>query len=179
MRIQKVTRADLFNQLPPASANNASEPTTNVDWKIVTGPDFPLFIDPVTAKIIPNVVKDWEISEDGRTTDLFLRRGMRWSDGEPFTADDWLFWWEDIYLDPDLGAKRPELEPGGELPVVEKVNDYQVRYSFAAPYPFFVSVISQKASQTRPGGRAAMFQPKHYLMQFHMRTTGAGQRRPR
>ena len=43
------------------------------------------------------VAASWELSDDGKTFTLFLRKGMKWSDGAPFTADDFVFWFEDIY----------------------------------------------------------------------------------
>ena len=98
---------------------------------------------------------------------------MRWSDGEPVTADDWMFWYEDVYQNPDLGQPIPEFEPGGEVPVVEKISDFQVRYTFAVPYPFFLFVISQVSGPSRPYTAAPdVFLPKHYLTQFHAKYVG-------
>ena len=61
-----------------------------------------LFWDPTGSKIVPSVAKGYEQSADGKITTLFLRRGMRWSDGAPFTADDFVFWYEDMYLNKDI-----------------------------------------------------------------------------
>lgn len=47
-------------------------------------------------EVIPNIAERWEVSEDGTTYTFFLREGLRWSDGEPFTADDILFWWNEV-----------------------------------------------------------------------------------
>ena len=52
-----------------------------------------LFWDVTGTKIAPNVAKGYEISADGKRTTLFLRKGMKWSDGAPFTADDFMFWY--------------------------------------------------------------------------------------
>src|SRR5690606_29939067 len=51
---------------------------------------------------IPNVAKSYEVSEDSREFTFHLREGMRWSDGHPFTADDIMFWYEDVFLNPEL-----------------------------------------------------------------------------
>ena len=50
----------------------------------------------------PNVPKSWEFSDDGKTVTFYLREGMKWSDGAPFTSADIIFWYEDMYLDDDL-----------------------------------------------------------------------------
>src|SRR5437660_3244810 len=61
-----------------------------------------LFWDVTGTKIAPNVAKGLETSADGRRTTLFLRKGMKWSDGAPFTADDFMFWYEAMYQNKDL-----------------------------------------------------------------------------
>jgi peptide/nickel transport system substrate-binding protein len=48
------------------------------------------------SQLMPNVAKAYEISNGGRTFTFFLRKGHKWSDGQPFTAEDIRFWWEDI-----------------------------------------------------------------------------------
>ena len=61
-----------------------------------------LFWDFTGSKIVPCVAKGYELSADGKTTTLFLRKGMKWSDGHPFTADDFVFWYEDMYLNKEI-----------------------------------------------------------------------------
>src|SRR6266571_3217791 len=61
-----------------------------------------LYFDYTGTKIVPNIARGWEVSKDGKTTTIFLRRGMKWSDGQPFTADDFVFWFEDLYQNKDL-----------------------------------------------------------------------------
>src|SRR5262249_53207060 len=58
-----------------------------------------LYWDYTGTKVVPNIARGWEVSRDGKLTTLFLRRGMKWSDGQPFTADDFVFWFEDVYQD--------------------------------------------------------------------------------
>src|SRR5205085_4582798 len=50
----------------------------------------------------PDIAKGWELSDDSKTLKLFLRQGMKWSDGQPFTADDFMFWYEDLLQNTDL-----------------------------------------------------------------------------
>jgi len=51
---------------------------------------------------MPCLAKDWKVSDDGRVVVITLRKGHKWSDGQPFTADDFVFWFEDIYRNKDL-----------------------------------------------------------------------------
>ena len=61
-----------------------------------------LYCDYTGTKIVPNIARAWEVSPDGKVTTLSLRRGMKWSDGQPFTADDFVFWYQDMYLNKEL-----------------------------------------------------------------------------
>jgi len=114
---------------------------------------------------IPNIARKWELSEDGKTLTLYLRKGMKWSDGYPFTADDIMYWWEDMVLNDELTPVKPTAwwAPGGELMKVEKVDDYTVRFRFAAPYPIAPMLLGG------PEGYWKAQNPKHYLSQFHIK----------
>ena len=61
-----------------------------------------LFWDYTGTKIVPNIARGWEVRTAARSLTLILRRGMKWSDGKPFTADDFVFWFEDLYQNKDL-----------------------------------------------------------------------------
>jgi len=114
--------------------------------------------------IIPNVAKGWEISEDRKTITLFLREGLRWSDGAPFTADDVLFWWNDIILNDELTpTKSSVLMRAGQLPEVKRIDDYTISFTFAAPYAIFPTYLGSWGGP-RFGPTTS---PKHYLSQFH------------
>ena len=113
--------------------------------------------------MIPNVVKDWEYSEDNKSITFFLREGLRWSDGVPFTADDILFWYEDIILNDSLTPVTPNMYlRGGEVGTLKKVDDYTVKFTFAKPYALFTTYLGSWAG---PNWQALT--PKHYLEQFH------------
>jgi len=75
-----------------------------------------------------------EVSKDLKEVTLHLRRGMRWSDGHTFTADDVIFWREDINLDPDIGYPSITLSIDGKNVAVEKVDDYTVVFRSPVPY---------------------------------------------
>src|SRR6185436_5890669 len=61
-----------------------------------------LFWDYTGTKLVPNIARAWEVSPDGKVTTLHLRRGMKWSDGMPFTADDFVFWFEEVYSNKEI-----------------------------------------------------------------------------
>jgi len=112
----------------------------------------------------PNVAKSWEISDEGRIFTFYLRKGMKWSDGEPFTAEDIMFWFEDIICNEELHPVfHPWLEIGGKRGTVEKIDDYTVRFRFQEPYGYFINVVAN--CDILP------YAPKHYLVQFHPKYT--------
>lgn len=78
------------------------------------------------------LAESWETSPDGRTTTFHLRRGVKWHDGEPFTAEDVLFTYR-ACMDPTVDAvnKRPTFE---EVSSVEAPDPYTVRVAWKTPY---------------------------------------------
>lgn len=123
-----------------------------------------------TTTTLPSVAKDWKQSEDGKTFTLYLRKGLKWSDGEPFTADDILFWWEDIILNDDYTPVKPRMwMPGDELMKVEKEGDYTVNFRFSTFNAGIVYLIrSWDVSRGWDGKtNGGMYAPKHYLKKWH------------
>ena len=87
------------------------------------------------------------ISDDATTYTFHLRPGMRWSDGEPFTADDIMFWYEDIASNKELSPAFPGwLTVGGEPVVVEKVDDYTVKITLNQAEAPFLSTLAMQFS---------------------------------
>ncbi len=95
-----------------------------------------------------------------------LREGSKWSDGEPFTADDIMFWFTDVVNNKDLTPAVPSwlLNKDGSPVKVEKVDDLSVKFTFATPFNFFLQEIAQKDYGDK---NIPMFLPAHYLKQFH------------
>jgi ABC-type transport system substrate-binding protein len=112
--------------------------------------------DTTFAKIVPNVATDYEISPDGTEYTFHLRKGIKWSDGEPFTARDIVFATEDILM----YKKFTEIPPFGQMSA-EEVDEYTVRFTFAEPYGLFLNYLA-----TRRGSYFSDY-PRHYLEQFH------------
>src|ERR1700734_3076587 len=87
-----------------------------------------------SLKTEPSLAKSWSVSRDGRQYTLQLRRGVRFSDGEPFNADDVIFSFQ-VYLDEKVdSSQRDLLVVGGKPITVVKVDDYAVRFELAQPY---------------------------------------------
>jgi ABC-type transport system substrate-binding protein len=113
-------------------------------------------------KIVPNLAWKWDVQDDGRTFVFHLVKGVRWSDGKPFTADDIMFYFEDVILYPELTPSVPKwLCPSGTPPKVSKVDDYTIRIEFDKPYGLFLDRLAC------PDGMAVVSKPKHYLKKFH------------
>ncbi|HTZ75848.1 MAG TPA: ABC transporter substrate-binding protein [Candidatus Aquilonibacter sp.] len=87
-----------------------------------------------TLKTEPALAKSWTVSPDGKQYTLHLRHGVRFSDGQPFNADDVVFSFQ-VYLDEKLHSPQRDLLVVGDKPVaVQKIDDYTVRFSLAQPY---------------------------------------------
>jgi len=136
--------------------------TISLDHMTLNGPETLFKFSPDDfITVIPNVAKGYEMSSDGKTLTVYLRKGMKWSDGHPFTVDDILFWWEDYTLNEEISAEvATRWRPGGEIAKFEKVDDYTFRCHFAVPsLPILLALAND--------GSARVFLPKHYLQQFH------------
>jgi len=129
-----------------------------------------LMLNDDCTKTIPNIAKSWKVSDDGKTFTLYLREGMKWSDGEPFTADDVMFWYEDFVNNEELTPVFPrKWLVGGERAKFVKVDDFTVEVQFAAPFYYIAYGINSNAFAGRQNGGAGagFYLPKHFLSQFH------------
>jgi peptide/nickel transport system substrate-binding protein len=85
-------------------------------------------VNPITQEPGPGLAESWSVAPDQKTWTFKLRQGLRWSDGQPFTADDVLFTWNDIMYNPDLNKITFELfRIGGRNFSVTKLDDFTVR----------------------------------------------------
>ena len=100
--------------------------------------------------------------EDGRIFTIHLRPGHRWSDGHPFTSEDFRYWWEDVATNEELYSSGPPatLLIEGELPKVSFPDETTVVYEWSRPNPFF---LPELASATP----LYIYMPAHYMKQFH------------
>ncbi|MFH5776020.1 ABC transporter substrate-binding protein [Paracoccus sp. NGMCC 1.201697] len=111
--------------------------------------------------IQPDILERFHVANE-RIFTFRLRRGHRWSDGSPLTAEDFRFAWEDIALHPEMSRSGPpaEMRAAGDPPRFEVLDDLTVRYSWDSPNPAF---LSRLAAPVPP----RLVLPAAYLRQFH------------
>lgn len=110
--------------------------------------------------IVPNIAKGWEWNEDFTQLTFFLRKGHKWSDGHPFTAEDVKFWYDNLSLDSKVIEKPKDyVLVAGERMEVEIIDPQTVRFILPAPKPGLLAHFAFSFAQG--------FQPKHFLGQFH------------
>jgi len=113
--------------------------------------------------LVPDILAAVDV-EAGRVFTLHLRAGHKWSDGQPFTAEDFRFWFRDVAENPHLSpAGLPlALLPNGEKPRFEVIDPQTVRYSWSQPNPLFLPALAGPDP-------LFIYCPAHYLKQFHQK----------
>jgi peptide/nickel transport system substrate-binding protein len=111
--------------------------------------------------IVPDILESIDVKGE-RVFTMKLRKGHRWSDGQPFTTDDFRYFWEDVASNKELSPTGPpsDLLVNGEAPKVEILDKQTIRYSWTRPNPDFLP---------RMAGASPLFifRPAHYLRKFH------------
>lgn len=114
------------------------------------------------STIVPNVAKEWKWNDDYTEITFTLRQGHRWSDGEPFTVDDVVFWMDDIILNEEIHKATPS--PWGEVGAsVEKIDDVTVKFKFDTPFTGLLYYLGGGGSYFVP------WAPKHFFEQYHIK----------
>ncbi len=156
------------------------------EWGFVPEQGMFRFKQDGSGEVEPNVCKEFYANEDSTVWTIKLREGMRWSDGEPFTADDIIFYYDHMShpaLDEDRTALALEAEgfysaftskPYNCYQVAKdgkrywaeftKINDYELTVTFAAPKPAFPVEVSVDNKW--------MFMPKHFYINYVARKDG-------
>lgn len=100
--------------------------------------------------------------EEGRKFTLHLRPGHRWSDGMPFTSDDFRYWWENVANDPDITPSGPPdfMIVNNRLGKVTFPDEHTVVFEWQIPNPNFLPLLAQASPPF-------IYRPAHYLSQFH------------
>ena len=110
--------------------------------------------------IVPNIAKSWEWNDDYTQLTFHLRKGHKWSDGQPFTSADVKFWYDNLSLDPNVIEKPKDyVLVAGERMTVEAPDDTTVIFNLPSPKPGLLAHFATSFAQG--------FQPKHFLGQFH------------
>ena len=100
--------------------------------------------NPLTGEIEPALAESWTVSEDKLKVIFTLRKNLKWSDGEPITADDVVFSFNQLYFNEEIPTSAKDtlrIGQSKELPKVKKLNDLQIEFTLPEPFaPFFSSV---------------------------------------
>jgi len=109
--------------------------------------------------VVPNVAKSWSWNDDYTVLTFVLREGHKWSDGAPFTAEDVVFWHNDLLLNPEVYEKTPDRWLFSGKPAKVEAKDPQtVVFTFPVPTPGILNRFAVDYGQA--------FQPKHVLGQY-------------
>ncbi|PIE33311.1 galactoside ABC transporter substrate-binding protein [candidate division KSB3 bacterium] len=97
----------------------------------------PMFMRKDKAEPLPNLAKSWKWAEDGKVLIMDLIKGAKWSDGDPFDAEDVIFTWEDMILDPQVNSwtSRSTWQISGEDITLEAIDEYTLKWTFPKAYP--------------------------------------------
>ncbi len=110
----------------------------------------------------PDIAEAIDVDDGQRVFTIHLRPGHKWSDGQPFTTEDFRYWWEDVANNKKLSPTGPpaQMLPQHKPPKVEVIDPVTIRYSWPVPNPTFL---------TNLAGTAPLFiyEPAHYLKAFH------------
>ena len=111
--------------------------------------------------IVPDILESFDV-EEGRIFTLRLREGHKWSDGHPFTTEDFRYWWDDVANHTDLAPLGPPIfmKVDGQPPKVEIIDEHTIRYTWQKPNPSFLP----RLAGARP---PFIYRPAHYMKQFH------------
>jgi len=120
----------------------------------------PVRWDRTGRKVVPGLAKSWEVRDEGRTYVLNLREGLKWSDGRPFTSEDFIFCYEDKYLNKEITPVFPNwLANRAEDLKVTAPDPLTVVYQFARPNGLFLEILAFRGTD--------LYLPKHYMKEFH------------
>ena len=113
--------------------------------------------------IVPDILESVDVVED-RIFTFHLRKGHKWSDGHPFTAEDFRYYWEDMANDGKMAPTGPPrtLLVEGRPPIFAVLDRWTVRYTWHQPNPFFLPALAAATP-------LFVYRPSHYLKKYHLK----------
>ena len=120
--------------------------------------------------LVPNMFESWEASDDGTTYTFHMRKGMRWSDGEPLTTADVECWWKDWATYEGLGwIANPFNGIQNQPCTLDIVDDYTFRCTFDYTFGLFPHILTRNMGGYPQEGP---FMPKHFMQNYHLDYAG-------
>ena len=133
--------------------------------------DHLLFYEVSGLTVQPNIAESWTQNEDATEFTFTLRKGHKWSDGEPFTTADIMFWVDHMLHNEELNPAKPAwTQKGGETLKFEAIDEQTFKVTSPEPYAPFVTLVASvivAGQHTRGDGGDGLYAPRHYLEQFH------------
>ena len=120
-----------------------------------------LIYKPKTFEFQPDILQSFDVIQ-GKKFIFNLRPGHKWSDGHPFTAEDFRYWWEDVANNPKLSPVGPSkvMKVDGKLPQFRILNNLSIQYEWEKPNPDFLAALAGASP-------LYIYRPAHYMRQFH------------
>jgi len=138
---------------------NAPNDVSVITWRLAYAA--PVRWSPLGYPIVPHVAKSVEASPDKREYTLTLRKGMKWSDGQPFTVDDVLYWWNEEVREKTFGGVVPLwLKSSGQPATFEKLDGQRLKITFPKSNGLFMESLAFR-------GYEMFNSPAHYLRPYH------------
>ena len=120
-----------------------------------------LIYKPKTFEFQPDILASFDVIQ-GKKFIFNLRPGHKWSDGHPFTAEDFRYWWEDVANNPKLSPVGPPkvMKVDGKLPQFRILDNLSIQYEWEKPNPDFLAALAGASP-------LYIYRPAHYMRQFH------------
>ncbi|GAB3398921.1 ABC transporter substrate-binding protein [Flindersiella endophytica] len=118
----------------------------------------------------PGLAESWESNADATEWTFHFRKGLRWSDGEPWSTDDIMFWWNDIVLNEDHTDVPPDEAKSGKgtTATFKAVDETTLSITFDAPAPLTADRLAMWTNGTIGNGPKWMA-PAHFAKQYHVK----------
>ena len=120
-----------------------------------------LIYKPKTFEFQPDILQSFDVIQ-GKKFIFNLRPGHKWSDGHPFTAEDFRYWWEDVANNPKLSPVGPPkvMKVDGKLPQFRILDNLSIQYEWEKPNPDFLAALAGASP-------LYIYRPAHYMRHFH------------
>ncbi|SDS86967.1 ABC transporter substrate-binding protein [Microlunatus soli] len=120
----------------------------------------------------PGLAESWETNDDASEWTFHFRKGLKWSDGEPWSTEDILWWWKEFVLKQKMAQTPPDETRSGKgtLAKFEAVDDLTLKLTFDTPAPLTADRMAAYANGNIGKNGATWMMPSHYLKKFHPAT---------